>query len=51
METLHSELDRRETILKWMVNVGVNNYDDVANVIRNYYHSPDDVYSVAKLGS
>jgi flagellar protein FlaI len=51
LDTLHKELDRRETIMKWMVNIGVKNYDDVANIIRNYYHSPEDVYNVARLGS
>jgi flagellar protein FlaI len=50
IETLHNELERREVILKWMVDVGVKNYDDVANIIRNYYHAPDDVYNVARLG-
>ena len=50
IKTLNSELERRETILKWMVDVGVKDYDDVANIIRNYYHSPEDVYSVARLG-
>jgi flagellar protein FlaI len=51
IDKLHEELERREVILKWMVNVGVKNYDDVANIIRNYYHSPEDVYSVARLGA
>jgi len=50
IKTLNSELERRETILKWMVDVGVKDYDDVANIIRNYYHSPEDVYTVARLG-
>ncbi len=51
IDDLHKELDRRETIMKWMVNIGVKNYDDVANIIRNYYHSPEDIYNVARLGS
>ena len=51
MQTLKEELDRRETILNWMVNVGVKNYDDVAGIIRNYYHAPDEVYNLARLGS
>jgi archaeal flagellar protein FlaI len=50
LKTLYNELERRETILKWMVDIGVKNYDDVANIIRNYYHNPEDVYSVARLG-
>ena len=50
IENLHLELDRRETILKWMVDVGVKDYDEVANIIRNYYYAPEEVYSVARLG-
>lgn len=50
LSKLNEELEKRETILKWMVNVGVKNYDDVANIIRNYYHAPEDVYRVARLG-
>jgi flagellar protein FlaI len=51
IETLYQEMDRKETILQWMVNIGVKDYDEVANIIRSYYHSPEDVYNVAKLGS
>jgi len=51
IDKLHEELERREIILKWMVNVGVKSYDDVANIIRNYYHAPEDVYNVARLGA
>lgn len=50
IDTLHEELERREVILQWMVNLSVKNYDDVESIIRNYYHSPEDVYNVARLG-
>lgn len=50
METLNEELSRREVIVKWMVGVGIKNYEDVADVIRNYYHNPEDVYNIARLG-
>jgi flagellar protein FlaI len=50
VETLNKELERRETILKWMVGIGVKDYNEVANIIRNYYHNPEDVYNVARLG-
>jgi archaeal flagellar protein FlaI len=50
MEKLNEELERREIILKWMVNIGVKSYEDVANIIRNYYHNPEEVYNVARLG-
>jgi flagellar protein FlaI len=50
METLNSELERREKILQWMTNIGVKNYDEVAKTIRSYYLTPDDVYYIARLG-
>ena len=33
-----------------MVGIGVKDYSEVANIIRNYYHNPEDVYNVARLG-
>jgi flagellar protein FlaI len=50
LQRLHDELERRETILKWMVKVGVEDYEDVGEIIRNYYHTPDDIYNIARLG-
>ena len=47
--TLNNEVERREKILRWMVNIGVKSYDEVAKIIRNYYFSPDDVYQLARL--
>jgi flagellar protein FlaI len=49
IETLNNEVERREKILQWMVNVGVKNYDDVAKIIRSYYFTPDEVYHMARL--
>jgi flagellar protein FlaI len=49
VQRLHDELERRETILKWMVKVGVKDYEDVSEIIRNYYNTPDDVYNIARL--
>ena len=51
IEKLNEELDRREVILKWMVDIGVKDYDEVANIIRNYYHDPENVYNTARLGN
>jgi len=49
METLLSELKRREYILKWMAHKNVKSYDDVADVVRKYYLNPNDIYSKARL--
>ncbi len=51
VEKLNQELDRRETILKWMVDIGVKDYDAVATNIRNYYHNPEEVYNIARLAA
>jgi archaeal flagellar protein FlaI len=49
VESLNSEMERREKILRWMVNIGVKSYEEVAKIIRNYYLTPDDVYQLARL--
>ncbi|MCK4581937.1 Flp pilus assembly complex ATPase component TadA, partial [Candidatus Bathyarchaeota archaeon] len=50
LEHLFKEHERRETIISWMVDRGINTYDEVAKVVRNYYVSPDEVYNAARLG-
>ena len=50
LEQLFKEHERRETIISWMVNRGINTYDEVAKVVRNYYVNPDEVYNAARLG-
>ena len=49
METLLTELERRENVLEWMVHKNIKSYDEVANVVRRYYADPDDVCSRARL--
>jgi flagellar protein FlaI len=49
LEELLNELERRQYILKWMVHKNIKSYDDVANVVRRYYLSPNDVYNRARL--
>jgi flagellar protein FlaI len=51
VEKLEEEYNRREVVLKWMVKNNMSSYEDVAQVIRNYYFNPDDVYSAARLGA
>ena len=50
IETLLSELKRRERILRWMVHENIKSYNDVADVVRGYYLNPNDVYNRARLG-
>jgi flagellar protein FlaI len=44
------ELNRRKTVLEWMVHKGIRRYTDVANAIREYYANPKRVYQKAKVG-
>ncbi|MBS7657945.1 MAG: type II/IV secretion system ATPase subunit [Candidatus Bathyarchaeia archaeon] len=44
------ELERRRTVLEWMVKLGIRRYDAVGKVIREYYMDPERVYEKAKLG-
>jgi flagellar protein FlaI len=44
------ELNRRKTVLEWMVHKGIRRYTDVANVIREYYANPKRVYQKARVG-
>ncbi len=45
------ELNRRKTVLDWMVKKGIRKYIDVVSVIREYYADPTRVYRKARLGS
>ncbi len=47
------ELERRRTVLEWMVAKNIRRYVDVASIIRKYYADPDRVYmtAVRELGS
>ena len=49
IEKLKEEQERRETILRWMAKNNVSSYDDVANVVRSYYLTPDEVYNNARM--
>ncbi|MHA2394193.1 MAG: type II/IV secretion system ATPase subunit [Promethearchaeota archaeon] len=51
VKELEEEKSRREMILKWMAEKGINSYEDVAEIVRNYYLNSDDVYNRARMGS
>jgi flagellar protein FlaI len=45
------ELNRRKTVLDWMVKKGIRKYPDVVSVIRDYYTDPTRVFRKARLGT
>jgi hypothetical protein len=49
IKTLVEELERRETILRWMVSKGTSSYDEVADLVRSYYLIPEEIYSLARM--
>jgi flagellar protein FlaI len=49
IEVIMKEFERKQIVLQWMTKVGIREYEKVAEVIRNYYHNPEEVYQRAKL--
>jgi len=49
-EEVRRELRRRQTVLDWMAHEGIRRHSDVANVIREYYASPERVFQKARVG-
>jgi len=49
-DKLIEEQKQREIILGWMVENKISDYDEVIKIIRNYYHNPDEVYNMARIG-
>jgi flagellar protein FlaI len=49
MDVLLTEWERREEVLKWMARRDITSYDDVADVVRRYYLTPNEVYNRARL--
>ncbi|MEM3545561.1 MAG: type II/IV secretion system ATPase subunit [Candidatus Bathyarchaeia archaeon] len=48
-QDLLDEIDKREVIIRWMVEKGIFQNEDVAKVISQYYISPDAIYNVASM--
>jgi flagellar protein FlaI len=44
------ELNKRKTVLDWMVKKGIRKYTDVVSVIRDYYADPTRIFRKARLG-
>ncbi len=48
MEELNDEWDRRALILNWMARKKIEHYEQVAEIIRDYYQAPDQTYDRAR---
>lgn len=48
VEKLREELSRRELILTWMAKKGIRSYEEVADIVANYYVDPDGIYKMAE---
>jgi flagellar protein FlaI len=49
-DEVRSELNRRKTVLEWMVHEGIRRHTEVANVIREYYANPNRIFQKARVG-
>jgi flagellar protein FlaI len=50
IEKIVEEQNRREIILKWMIEKNIKSYQEVAEIVRNYYADPEKVFNEARLG-
>jgi flagellar protein FlaI len=49
-DDLLNELENRKNILKWMLDKNISEYDDVIEVIHDYYTNPKFVLNNIKFG-
>jgi flagellar protein FlaI len=49
-EDVYSDMEQKQHILEWLLNKKLRTYKDVANIIRDYYYNPSNVYEMARLG-
>lgn len=49
-EEIRREIQRRKTVLEWMVKKGIRRHIEVSNVIREYYANPNRVFQKARVG-
>ncbi|MFW6117289.1 MAG: type II/IV secretion system ATPase subunit [Thermoproteota archaeon] len=47
LKKLEEELKRRETIIKWMAKTGTTSYEEVTELVRDYYRTPNEVFNTA----
>ncbi len=49
MSTLREEQSRRKKVLEWMARRDLKDYEEVLQVIRDYYSRPEETYEEARL--
>jgi flagellar protein FlaI len=49
VEDMYEDIERKESILKWMTKSEKREYKDVSNLVRNYYLRPEEVFNIANL--
>lgn len=49
IDSLIREFERKQMVLKWMSEMGIQNHDDVTHTIRNYYMDPEELYRRVKF--
>ena len=45
-----AEIDKRETVIRWMVKKQIKHFRDVGAIFAEYYSNPDKVFEKAKRG-
>lgn len=50
VEDSWAEIEKRETVIRWLVKRQIKHYRDVTSIIHEYYATPDKVYEKAKRG-
>ena len=49
IEQITEELKRKQVVLNWMVESGINDQESVAEVVRDYYLNPNEIYQRASV--
>ena len=49
-DDVYTDMEIKETILKWLLNKKIHSYQQVTDIIRRYYYNPTEVYDIARLG-
>jgi flagellar protein FlaI len=50
MDAVREDLDRRTTVLKWLMKDNIRHFNDVSSIIREYYAHPESVFERASEG-
>jgi flagellar protein FlaI len=50
MDAVREDLNRRTTVLKWLMKSNIRHFNDVSSIIREYYAHPESVFERAAEG-